>query len=253
MIDAHAHLLPDFTKNVSSLVENARNSNLKAVINCAIEPHQFEFARQLDEANSNFIFTSLGFAPQKIKNLNYIETVNSIRKFPDIVAVGEIGLDHHWVTDSFWQKKQEETFISLIELANTLMKPIVVHSRKAETDCINLLAKYAEQPVLMHCFAGNMKETERVINEGWMISIPTAVVNRKKHRKIARNIPLENMVVETDTPYLSPIPGKRNEPANVHYAIEEIAKLKECSIKEIDEVTTQNAIEFYRLGREIKG
>ncbi|MCK4849506.1 MAG: TatD family hydrolase, partial [Candidatus Heimdallarchaeota archaeon] len=211
------------------------------------EPHQFEFAWQLDEANPNYIFTTLGFAPQRIKDLNYNETVKLIMKFPNIVAVGEIGLDYHWITDSFWQKKQKETFISLIELANTLVKPIVVHSRKAETDSINLLAKYAEQPVLMHCFAGNISETERIIDQGWMISIPTAVVNRKKHRKIARKIPLENIVVETDTPYLSPIPGKRNEPANVRYAIEEIAKLKDISIKEIDEVTTQNTIQFYRI------
>jgi len=250
MIDAHAHLLPDFVKNIDSLIENARKANLKAIVNCAIEPHQFDFARQLDEANSNFIFTTLGFAPQRIKNLNYNETINSIQKFPNIVAVGEIGLDYHWVTDSFWQKKQKDTFISLIELANRLMKPIVVHSRKAETDCINILAKYAEQPVLMHCFAGNMSETERVIDQGWMISIPTAVVNRKKHRKIARKTPLENVVVETDTPYLSPIPGKRNEPANVRYAIEEIAKLKDIPTKEIDEVTTQNSIEFYRINEK---
>jgi len=247
MIDAHAHLLPDFVKNIDVLIENARSSNLTAIINCAIEPNQFEFARQLEETNANYIFTTLGFAPQRIKDLNYNETVNAIQKFPDIVAVGEIGLDYHWITDSFCQKKQRKTFISLIELANTLMKPIVVHSRKAETDCINLLAKYAEQPVLMHCFAGNMNETERVIDLGWKISIPTAVVNRKKHRKIARKIPLEKIVVETDTPYLSPIPGKKNEPANVRYAIEEIAKLKEISIQEIDGVTTKNTFDFYRL------
>ncbi len=247
MIDAHAHLLPDLVKNIDVLIKNARKANLEAIINCATEPFQFEFARQLEEANENFIFTSLGFAPQRIKDLNYTETVNLIKEFPSIVAIGEIGLDYHWITDSFWQKKQEETFISLIELANALKKPIVVHSRKAETDCINLLVKHAEQPVLMHCFAGNMNETERVIDQGWMISIPTAVVNRKKHRRIARKIPLENIVVETDTPYLSPIPGKRNEPANVRYAIEELAKLKEISIKEIDKVSTQNSIDFYRI------
>ena len=247
MIDAHAHLLPDYVKNIDILLKNARRANLKAIVNCAIELHQFEFARQLDEENDDFIFTTLGFAPQRIKDLNYTDTVNSIQKFPSIVAVGEIGLDYHWVTDSFWQKKQKEAFISLIDLANTLMKPIVVHSRKAETDCIDLLIKHAEQPVLMHCFAGNMNETERVIDQGWIISIPTAVVNRKKHRKIARKIPLENIVVETDTPYLSPIPGRRNEPANVRYAIEEIAKLKEMSIQEIDEVSTRNSIEFYQI------
>ena len=247
MIDAHAHLLPDFVKNIDVLIENARKANLKAIINCAIEPSQFEYTRQLGEANPNFIFTSLGFAPQKIKDLDFDETIMKIQEYPKIVAIGEIGLDYHWVKETYWQKKQEETFISSIKLANALEKPIVVHSRKAEMDCINVLAKYAEQPVLMHCFAGNMLETEKVIDQGWMISIPTAVVNRKKHRKIARKIPLENTVVETDTPFLSPIQGKRNEPANVRFAIEEIAKLKGLTKEEVDEVTTRNAIDFYRL------
>ena len=247
MIDAHAHLLPDFVKNIDSLIKNARKSNLKAIVNCAIESNQFEFAWRLDEANSNFVYTTLGFAPQKIKDLNFEETVELIQKFPSIVAVGEIGLDYHWITESFWKKKQKSTFIALIELANTLEKPIVVHSRKAENDCVDILAKYAEQPVLMHCFAGNMSETARVIDLGWMISIPTAVVNRKKHRKIARKIPLDYTIVETDTPFLSPIPGKRNEPANVRYAIEEIAKLKELSVEEVDDATTRNTLEFYKI------
>ncbi len=88
MIDAHAHLLPDFVKNIDSLIKNARKSNLKAIVNCAIESNQFEFAWQLDEANSNFVYTTLGFAPQKIKDLNFEETVELIQKFPSIVAVG---------------------------------------------------------------------------------------------------------------------------------------------------------------------
>ena len=247
MIDAHAHLLPDFVKNIDRLIKNARTSNIKAIVNCAIEPSQFEFAHRLEKGNPNFVYTTLGFASQKIKDIDFEQTMLSIQKFPNIAAVGEIGLDYHWITDSFWQKKQKSTFTALIKLANTLEKPIVVHSRKAENDCINLLAKYSEQPILMHCFAGNMIETARVIDYGWMISIPTAVVNRKKHRKIARKIPLENTIVETDTPFLSPIPRTRNEPANVRYAIEEIAKLKDLSIKEVDEITTQNTIEFYKL------
>ncbi len=247
MIDAHAHLLPDFVKNIDGLIKNARKSNLKAIVNCAIESNQFEFAWHLNEANSNFVYTTLGFAPQKIKDLNFDETIELIQKFPNIVAVGEIGLDYHWISESFWQKKQKETFIALIELANAIEKPIVVHSRKAESDCIDILAKHAEQPVLMHCFTGNMSETARVIDFGWMISIPTAVVNRKKHRKIAKKIPLDNALVETDTPFLSPIQGKRNEPANVRYAIEEIAALKGLSVKEVDDATTKNTLEFYRI------
>ena len=247
MIDAHAHLLPDFMKNIDSAIENAKKSGLKAVINSAIEPHQFAFANQLAETHSKFVFTTLGFAPQRIKQISSEESLEAISQSTDLVGIGEVGLDYHWIQESHWRSKQHDIFKQFIELANTLEKPLVIHSRKAESDCIDILQQYARVPVLMHCFAGNMSETTRVIDLGWMISIPTAVVNRKKHRKIARKTPLEHIVVETDSPFLSPIPRKRNEPANVIYAIEELAKLKNKSIEEVDEITTQNAKDFFRI------
>jgi TatD DNase family protein len=247
MIDAHAHLLPDFMKNIERKIENAKKSGLQAIINSAIEPHQFSFASQLAEAHPNFIYTTLGFAPQRIKQLSFDDSFTLISKNSQMVAIGEVGLDYHWISETHWREKQQNIFKKFIELANNLNKPLVIHSRKAETDCINILEKYTRVPVLMHCFAGNMNETERVIDLGWMISIPTAVVNRKKHRKIARKTPLENIVVETDSPFLSPIPRKRNEPANIKYAIEELANLKNISIEKIDETTTSNAKQFYNI------
>jgi TatD DNase family protein len=247
MIDAHAHLLPDFIKKIDPLIVNARKSNLQGIVNSAIQPHQFLFAQELEKKNKGFIYTTMGFAPQMIKRINFKESFEAIKKFDFIKAIGEVGLDYHWIHESDWRKKQKEIFIQFIELANTLEKPLVVHSRKAETDCINILKKHSKVSVLMHCFAGNLSETERIVDLDWKLTVPTAVVNRKKHRKIARKTPLENILVETDSPYLSPIPGKRNEPANIRYAIEEIAKLKEISFEEVDKITTHNTRKFYNI------
>ena len=247
MFDAHAHLLPEFIRNIDPLIVNARKSKLQGIVNSAIEPHHFSFARNLEKANEGFIHTTLGFAPQMIKKINVEESFQAIKSSNFIKAVGEVGLDYHWIHELHWRKKQKEIFIKFIDLANNLGKPLVIHSRKAETDCIDILEKYAKVPVLMHCFAGNLTETERVIGLDWILSIPTAVVNRKKHRKIARKTPLDRIVVESDAPFLSPIPGKRNEPANIHYAIKEIAKLKETSFEEVDKITTHNALAFYNI------
>ncbi|MHA1969218.1 MAG: TatD family hydrolase, partial [Candidatus Hodarchaeales archaeon] len=185
--------------------------------------------------------------PSWIKKLNFEKTYKFIKSYSSIVAIGEVGLDYHWIRDDYWKQKQQEVFVNFIELANTVNKPLVIHSRKAETECIDILENKAEVPVLLHCFAGNLEEAKRIVDLGWFISIPTAVVNRKKHRKLARNVPLENIVVETDTPFLSPIAGQKNEPANVKYAINEIAFLKETSFNDVDVITTRNAQEFYQI------
>ncbi|MHA2225117.1 MAG: TatD family hydrolase [Candidatus Hodarchaeales archaeon] len=247
MIDSHAHLLPDFVRNIDKIINNARISGLKAVINSAIEPHHFKYAVELEKQNPHFIFSSFGFSPSKIKTIDFEESYNFIHKYPSMVAIGEVGLDYHWIHESFWQEKQLQVFSKFVELANEYNKPLVIHSRKAETDCINFLEKNADVPVLLHCFSGTISQARRILNHGWLLSIPTAVKNRKKHRKLARNIPLENIVVETDTPFLSPFPGKKNEPANVKYAIEEIAKLKETSFQEVVKATTQNCKIFFKI------
>ncbi|MFX1284367.1 MAG: TatD family hydrolase [Promethearchaeota archaeon] len=247
MIDSHAHLLPDFVKNVDEIVENARTSGLEAVINSAIEPRHIEFAEYLENKNAQFVYTTLGFSASHIQKIDFLVAYEKIQEYPSLVAIGEVGLDYHWIKDSYWRKKQQEVFLKFIQLANERQKPLVIHSRKAEKECLEILENNADVPVLMHCFAGNLEEAKKTIDLGWFISIPTAVRNRKLHRRIAQNIPLENIVVETDTPFLSPIPGKKNEPANVKYAIEEIATLKESTFEEVDKITTLNAQEFFQI------
>jgi TatD DNase family protein len=247
MIDSHAHLLPDFVKNIDGIVKNARIAGLQAIINSAIEPHHYEYALYLEKKNPCFVYTTLGFSASHIQTIDFDLAYRKIQDYPSLVAIGEVGLDYHWIKDFYWRKKEQEVFLEFIKLANELQKPLVIHSRKAEKECLSILEKNVEVPVLMHCFAGTLEETRKIIDHGWLISIPTAVRNRKKHRKIARNMPLEYIVVETDTPFLSPIPGKKNEPANVKYAIEEIAILKGIMFTEVEKVTTRNTKAFYKL------
>ena len=247
MIDSHAHLLPDFVKNIEEMIEKARRFGIEAVINSAIEPHHYEFASQLEKKHHGFIYTTLGFSASHIKRIDFDLAYRNIEEYPSLVAIGEVGLDYHWIKDSYWRKEEQKVFLEFIKLANTRKKPLVIHSRKAEKECLDILEKNAEVPVLMHCFAGTKEEAKRIVDHDWFISIPTAVRNRKKHRKLAKNVPLDNIMVETDTPFLSPYPGKQNEPANVKYAIEDIAVLKETTFKEVDDVTTRNARGFYEI------
>lgn len=247
MIDVHAHLLPDFVKNVDIHVQNARAAGLQAIISSAIEPHHYSYARDLAQQYKGFVYSTLGFSPSHVKTIDFDLAYKNIQDDNSLVAIGEVGLDYHWIRETYWQKKEQEVFFKFIELANEHQKPLVIHSRKAETDCIKLLEKHARVPVLMHCFTGTIDEVSRCLDAGWLISIPTSVVNRKKHQKIARKVPLEGLVVETDTPFLSPIKGERNQPANIRYAIVEVAKLKDIAFNEVKKQTTKNAKEFYRL------
>ena len=100
MIDAHAHLLPDFIKNIDPLIVNARKSNLQGIVNSAIQPHQFSFAQELEKANKGFIHTTMGFAPQMIKKINFKESYEAIKGYDFTKAIGEVGLDYHWIHET---------------------------------------------------------------------------------------------------------------------------------------------------------
>ncbi len=118
MIDSHAHLLPDFVKNIDDVVENARLAGLQAVINSAIEPHHYEFAAGLEKKNHCFVYTTLGFSASHIQTIDFELAYEKIRDYPSLVAIGEVGLDYHWVKDSYWRKKQQQIFLEFIKLAN---------------------------------------------------------------------------------------------------------------------------------------
>lgn len=168
-----------------------------------------------------------------------------------IVAIGECGLDYYW--DKAYVEKQKEVFLKQIEIAKKTKKALIVHDREAHKDTFDLLTQNIkdEIPVVMHCFSGSLEFAKECIKKGFYIALGGVVTfkNAKKAHEIAKEIPLEFLLLETDAPYLTPVPfrGKRNEPAYVKFVAKEIAKLRGISFKEVAHATTQNAKKVFGI------
>jgi TatD DNase family protein len=148
-----------------------------------------------------------------------------------IAAISEIGLDYHWVKDNI--NEQKELFEKMISLAEKINKPVIVHSRKAEEDCIGMLRSSKLKNVVMHCFTGRYSLVKRIINNGWFLTAPTSIVRSTQFQENAKLAPITQLFCETDSPYLSPFKDKRNEPAFVAEAYKKLAEIKNMELKEV--------------------
>jgi TatD DNase family protein len=204
---------------------------------------------ELVEKYKGFVFCTVGIHPEYIKEIaekekdEFLDLIKANKE--KIVGIGEIGLDFWEIKESYWQQKQKELFIELIGFAKELKKPLVIHSRKADEDAIKILEKADAKKVLMHMF-GSHHLVKRIIENGWFISTNTILLRSKKHKKVVRDIPLEKILTETDSPWLDPNKG-RNTPLNVKIVVEKIAEIKKESFEKVDEVITKNGIDFFKL------
>ncbi|MBD3192415.1 MAG: YchF/TatD family DNA exonuclease [Candidatus Heimdallarchaeota archaeon] len=253
-IDTHCHIKHTLKKGakMSELIARAKKANVIAIIDSPVYIEDYSEAIALHRKYANFIFTTLGLPPARYHELDVDLAIKKIHKYAkdqQIVGIGEVGLDYYWVKDQKTRENQHKVFSRFVSLANELKLPLIIHSRDAEANTLPILEKVNNNiDVVMHSFAASPEIALECADRGYYISIPTAVTNRKKHRKLAKKIPLESLVIETDSPYLSPLANKkRNEPAYVPYAAKEIAKIKELSEEEVARVTTQNAINLFQL------
>ncbi|MDI6806272.1 MAG: TatD family hydrolase [Candidatus Aenigmarchaeota archaeon] len=249
MIDSHCHLEQrDFDKDRDEIIEKSKKE-LKAVITCCAHPKDFNLTMQMVEKNKGFIFATVSIHPLYIKEITEREKdefLDLIRKNKDrITALGEQGLDYFEIKESKWRQKQKELFIEFINLSKELNLPLVVHARDAFEDAIKILEQQDAKNVLMHMF-GAYHLLKRVIENNWFISLNTIILRSKKHKKITRDVPLEKLLTETDSPWLDPA-GGRNTPLNVKIVIEKISEIKKMPQNQVDEITTQNAIRFFNL------
>ena len=249
MIDVHAHLeQPDYNPDRDQVIE-ACKQKLKAVITCCAHPNDFRLTMDMVDKNSNFIFATFSVHPIYVKEVDIMqknEFFDSIVKNKDkIVGIGETGLDYFHVKENEWQEKQKELFIEHISLAKKLKKPIVVHSRDAIDDTVNILEQEDVKNVLLHLF-GARHLVKKIIENSWSISIGPIAQRSKTHKKIIRGIPIENIMLETDSPWFG-LEGKRNDPTAVIGVADRIAEVKKISPEEVDRITTQNAIKFFDL------
>ena len=243
-IDSHAHITPRWFENPPAIIEEAKKS-LTGLVLIGLDPDEYQYLIDLVAAEPEFIRIAFGISPSYVHKQDpdiFLKSIESMIVEKRVVnAVGEIGLDFYRVRDKSLHDLQEQIFIRGIHLANEHNIPLVIHSRAAEARSIDLLARHAKTDVLLHCF-GDVNHVVSACDNGFYISIPTAVTYRNEFQKVAQQTPLDRLLIETDSPFLSPIRGKRqNTPMNVEYAAREVAKIKGVSISDVALTTTKNA------------
>ena len=252
MIDCHCHLeQKDYNVNREEVIGQCREE-LKAIITCCAHPVDSSLTLEIAKKHSGFVFCVIGLHPEFIKELSedqIRETIKIIGQNKDlVVGIGEIGLDFHWIKEPEWQEKQKELFIRMIQLAKELNKPLVVHARSAFKETIDILEQQGmkNKSVLMHMFQ-DRKQLCRIIENGWHLSIGPGIARSKDTKKIARDAPLDRILLETDSPWFAQEGQAKGTPLNVKVACERIAEAKKISAEEVEKQTDLNTIKFFNL------
>lgn len=251
MIDTHTHIncIDDFS--IDEILKNASDNGVEKLIVPSAYASDIDIVAELASKYEN-VYGLLGVHPSEVKDWtdDLIDKIKEFAKSPKIVGIGEIGLDYYW--DKSFNDLQKEVFIKQIKLANELNFPISVHDREAHKDSFDILTEFNKNSiVIMHCFSGSVEFMHECVKQGWYIAIGGVVTfkNAIKMKEVAKAVPLDKLLIETDAPYLTPVPyrGKTNQPAYVKYVAEEIANLRNTSFEEINEQTTKNAKLVFKI------
>ncbi len=248
--DSHAHYDSKFEDDLNDVIENAYKLGVTKIVDIGYNEKTSEHAIEMSKKYDH-IYATVGLHPEELYEDSNIEFVAKLVKEKKVVAIGEIGLDYHWDNDRDLQKK---FFKEQIKLANELNIPIVIHNRQADMDILNILKNEVKPKVnvVFHCFSSSLEIAKEVIKNGWYISLSGTVTfkNASNLHEVAKFVPLDKLIIETDCPYLSPEPnrGKRNDSSNVIHVCEKIADLRNIECEEIAKITYENACRFYNIG-----
>ncbi|HOA39975.1 MAG TPA: TatD family hydrolase [Halanaerobiales bacterium] len=258
LIDTHAHLDSSrFNKDRAEVIKNARDTGVSYIVNIGADLKSSRYSVKLAREYP-FIFATVGIHPHDAISLdaNVLAELEKLAGEEKVVAIGEIGLDYYY--DHSPRDIQRAAFIDQLVLAKKLNLPIVVHSREAEEDTISILKEHYRQggTGILHCFSGSLKMAREALELGFYLAFGGIVTfkNAGGLLEVLEELPLDRILLETDCPYLSPVPyrGKRNEPAYLPYVAEKIGEIKGVSLEEVAEITTANAIRVYNLGDFLK-
>jgi TatD DNase family protein len=250
MIDSHAHLTARaYRKDLDAVVERARNGGVTAIINVGFDMASSEAGVRLARGHPD-IFAAVGIHPHDATTLDLdaLGRLEELAADPKVVAVGEVGLDFY--RDLSPRRIQEDAFRLQIGLAKSLGLPIIVHDRDAHQRTMQVLKEERVSRGVLHCFSGDVNLARQGIDMGLYISFAGPITfDGKKAAEILGHIPEDRILIETDCPYLTPVPyrGKRNEPAYVGYVLERVARILDRPIAEVDALTTQNTRRLFDL------
>ena len=252
LFDSHAHYNDEkFNLDREELLNDIYNSGITKIINAGYSQESSKKAIEIAE-NYNFMYATVGISPNDIdefKKENLIE-IEELAKNKKVVAIGEIGLDYYWNKEN--KELQKQVFISQIEIANKVNLPIVIHTREAIYDTLEILKNNkCNKKGVFHCCPLNVDLVREGLKLGFYISFagPVTFKNSKNAEEIIKMVPLEKILIETDSPYLSPEPlrGKRNDSRNVQYIAQKIADVKGITLEEIAEITYNNAKQIFQI------
>lgn len=246
IVDVHCHLTDTYFKDkLDKIISNARKNEVVFAITNGINYKDNKKVLELSK-KYDIIKSAFGFYPDEIIKSNEEEidlTLEQIKKNKNkIIAICEVGLDLYHNEEI---KKQKEVFVKIIELAEKIDKPLIIHSRKAEQKCIELLKEFKFKKALFHSFTGNFKLVKEIEKNNWMLSIPCNVIRSEHFQNIVKNFNLNQILTETDSPYLSPFKDKINEPRFIVETIKMISKIKNLEKEEIEKIIFKNYQNFF--------
>lgn len=249
LIDSHCHVDSERYNDDRENILRKVKEELEFIVNIGYDLDSSKECIKLAKEH-DFIYATVGFHPADLKGYNE-ETekeLEELAKEPRVLAVGEIGLDYHWMASP--KEVQKEIFRRQLDIARRVGKPVVIHSREAMADTLDILDEYKDVTGIIHSYPGSYESAKRIMDRYYFgVNGVLTFKNNVKNKDVVSKLPLEKIIIETDSPYLTPVPfrGKRNEPCYVKYVAEEIAKIKGISVEEVIKATNENTKKAYKM------
>lgn len=249
--DTHAHYdSGSFNADRLELLASMPQSGVELIIDPGCDLISSKKAIALAE-EFDFVYAAVGWHPEDIDKLSdeAFEELKELAGHPKCVAIGEIGLDYYW--DASHKEEQKELFCKQIELAISHAKPVIIHDREAHADCLEIVRRYPELRGVFHCYSGSVEMARELLKLGFYLGFdgPVTYKNARKALEVLEMCPMDRMLIETDSPYLSPVPnrGKRNDSRNLVYVAEKIAEIKGIDKEEAARQCTENGRRLFGI------
>lgn len=251
LFDTHAHLLSeDFDGDREAVIASLRSAGVSGYVECGTNLEDSRRAAELARTHPG-IYAAAGVHPHDADTwgADAEQGIAELLSEPDVVAIGEIGLDYHY--DFSPRDRQKEAFRGQMALARKLGVPVIIHSREAWADTMEILNEFPDVTGIMHCFSGSAQTAQELLSRGWYLAFGGAITfrNAKKPLEALRTVPLDRLLIETDSPYMTPVPfrGHRNDPTRVRLVAEKAAEVRGEDLTVLEKATAENAARVFRL------
>lgn len=250
--DTHAHYDSGaFNADRYDILGSMPDARVGLIVNPGCDLESSKTAIELAE-RFDFVYAAVGWHPEDMDKLTdkaYAE-LERLAEHPKCLAIGEIGLDYYW--DDTHKAEQKELFKRQIELAIRLNKPVIVHDREAHGDSLEIIRDYSELRGVFHCFSGSVEMAAELLKRGWYLGFdgPITYKNARKAIEVLEFCPLDKIVVETDSPYLTPVPnrGKRNDSRQLEFVVNKVAEIKGINVDKVENITFENGKKLFGIG-----